>query len=155
MIARLITALMMAVGMASLALADITSASPGEDIAKLQAEGINAEAENLKPVHNSHLPGNVPPESSGGDEEEPSPLLKNRVFLAVMIALGFLCLFAGLGFARFRKERSKSYLFPVMDTPRRLGANYAAGIGAVLAFHSKVGSPSSQRNQMPDYLRRV
>lgn len=73
----------------------------------------------------------------------------------VVISLGVLSLITWLAYVRFRKERSKSYLFPVMETPQRLGASYAAGIGAVLAFHSKRGSPSSQRNPMPDYLTRV
>jgi len=42
-----------------------------------------------------------------------------------------------------------------MELPRRLGADYAAGVGAVLAFHNKLGSPSSQRDQVPDYLTRM
>ncbi|MGB1874716.1 MAG: hypothetical protein ACPIG6_06735 [Akkermansiaceae bacterium] len=42
-----------------------------------------------------------------------------------------------------------------MNTPKRLGAERGAGVGAVIAFHSKLGSPSSQRNAMPDYLTKV
>ncbi|MCP5535778.1 MAG: hypothetical protein H7A51_06025 [Akkermansiaceae bacterium] len=50
---------------------------------------------------------------------------------------------------------NKTYHFPVMEIPRRLEANYAAGVGAVMAFHNKLGSPSSQRDQVPDYLTRM
>lgn len=155
MIAQVMMVLMIAFVMASLALADIKSASPGANFVKLQADGANAEAENRKPERNSHLPTSRPGELTGGVEGDPPALLKNRVFPAVMILIAVLCLFAGLGYARYRSERSKHYLFPLIETPQRLGANYAAGIGAVLAFHSKVGSPSSQRNQVPDYLTRV
>ena len=81
--------------------------------------------------------------------------MSDKLVMVVIISLGVLILISGLVYIRFRRDRSKSYLFPVMDTPRRLGASYAAGIGAVLAFDSKLGSPSSQRNPMPDYLTRV
>lgn len=52
-------------------------------------------------------------------------------------------------------RRSRRYHFPVLEIPRRLGAEYAAGIGAVIAFNNKHGSPSSQRDQVPDYLMRM
>ena len=52
-------------------------------------------------------------------------------------------------------KRGRIYRFPVFEVPCRLGADYAAGVGAVIAFHSNVGSPSSQRDQVPDYLRRI
>jgi hypothetical protein len=36
--------------------------------------------------------------------------------------------------------------------PPRMGGAHAAGIGAVISFGSTTQSPSSQRNEVPDYL---
>lgn len=52
-------------------------------------------------------------------------------------------------------RRSRRYSFPVLDLPVRLGANHAAGIGAVMGFHNKLDSPASQRDQIPDFLTRI
>lgn len=52
-------------------------------------------------------------------------------------------------------SRSRRYSFPVLDLPVRLGANHAAGIGAVMGFHNKLDSPASQRDQIPDFLTRI
>lgn len=52
-------------------------------------------------------------------------------------------------------RRSRRYRFPVLNLPRRLGADYAAGVGAVMGFHNKLDSPSCQRDQLPDYLTRL
>lgn len=46
-------------------------------------------------------------------------------------------------------KRSRRYTFPVLGVPRRLGAEHAAGVGAVMSFHCKTESPSSQRNRLP------
>ncbi|MCW1925583.1 hypothetical protein OKA05_23695 [Luteolibacter arcticus] len=54
----------------------------------------------------------------------------------------------GLAFARRRAR----YRFPVFDVAPRLGGAHAAGIGAVISFGSTTQSPSSQRNDVPDYL---
>lgn len=42
--------------------------------------------------------------------------------------------------------------FPVFEVPPRMGGAHAAGIGAVISFGSTTQSPSSQRNEVPDYL---
>lgn len=55
---------------------------------------------------------------------------------------------AGVWFAR----RNMKYRLPVFDLPPRLGGAHAAGIGAVISFGSTTQSPSSQRNDVPDYL---
>jgi hypothetical protein len=54
----------------------------------------------------------------------------------------------GLAFAR----RQARYSFPVFEVPSRMGGAHAAGIGAVISFGSTTQSPSSQRNEVPDYL---
>lgn len=82
---------------------------------------------------------------------------KVRPFLLYVVVGGVgaaLAMF-GTGAAWILWRRGRRYHFPVLEVPRRLGADYAAGVGAVLAFHDKLGSPSSQRDQVPDYLTRM
>lgn len=63
------------------------------------------------------------------------------------------------GFALIRAwvlwSRSRRYYFPILELPPRLGADYAAGIGSVIGFHNKLDSPSSQRDQIPEYLTKL
>ena len=82
-------------------------------------------------------------------------VLKSHMYWIILGFLGLLCVTAACVFGWLMWRRSRRYHFPVVETPERLGANYAAGVGAVIAFHKKLGSPSSQRNQVPDYLKRV
>ena len=82
-------------------------------------------------------------------------MIRNLLHWFVLGLVGLLCiLLAGMVFWR-RWRKSQRFLFPVIELPKRLGANYAAGVGAVLIFHKKLGSPSKQRDQIPDYLRRM
>lgn len=60
----------------------------------------------------------------------------------------FLVVAGGVAFAR----RQARYRFPVFDVPSRMGGSHAAGIGAVISFGSTTQSPSSQWNEVPDYL---
>ena len=59
------------------------------------------------------------------------------------------------GFAWLLGKGSRPSEFPVVEMPRRLGAKHAAGVGAMLSFHRKLGSPSRQRGGLNDYLTRV
>jgi hypothetical protein len=59
-----------------------------------------------------------------------------------------LTVVGGLAFARRRAR----YRFPVFEVAPRMGGAHAAGIGAVISFGSTTQSPSSQRNDVPDYL---
>lgn len=52
-------------------------------------------------------------------------------------------------------RRSARYRFPEFDIEPRLGGTHAAGIGAVISFASATLPPASQRDQVPDYLRRA
>jgi hypothetical protein len=52
-------------------------------------------------------------------------------------------------------NRRRRYRFPEFDVEPRLGGNHAAGIGAVISFASATLPPASQRDQVPDYLRRA
>lgn len=52
-------------------------------------------------------------------------------------------------------SHSRRFRFPVLEHPPRLGADYAAGVGAVLRFYDKLDSPSAQKDELPEYLRRI
>lgn len=52
-------------------------------------------------------------------------------------------------------RRRAKYRFPDFEVEPRLGGNHAAGIGAVISFASAAVPPASQRDQVPDYLRRA
>ncbi len=72
------------------------------------------------------------------------------------IAAGAIILLAGIAgwFARKLNQKKKRYYLPESDLHRRLDAPYAAGVGAVLHFRSPQIPPSSQREQVPDYIQR-
>lgn len=67
---------------------------------------------------------------------------------AGIMTAALLIVAGGLSFA----QRRMRYRFPVFEVPPRLGGGHAAGIGAVISFGSTTQSPSSQRNDVPDYL---
>lgn len=88
-------------------------------------------------------------------EEKPSAM-KAKVEAVVaewgpsagIMGAALLVVAGGLTLAR----RQARYRFPVFDVPPRMGGAHAAGIGAVISFGSTTQSPSSQRNEVPDYL---
>ena len=88
-------------------------------------------------------------------EEKPSAM-KAKVEAVVaawgpsagIMGTALLVVAGGLTLAR----RQARYRFPVFDVPPRMGSAHAAGIGAVISFGSTTQSPSSQRNEVPDYL---
>ena len=59
-----------------------------------------------------------------------------------------------LAMAAWMKRRAR-YRFPDFEVEPRLGGAHAAGVGAVISFASAAVPPASQRDQMPDYLRRA
>ena len=52
-------------------------------------------------------------------------------------------------------RRRARYHFPEFEVEPRLGGAHAAGVGAVISFASAAVPPASQRDQVPDYLRRA
>ncbi len=66
-----------------------------------------------------------------------------------LAGLAALC----LGWRLFR--RRLSYRLPEFEVAPRLGGEHGAGIGAVVTFGNPSLPPSIQRDQMPDYLRRM
>jgi hypothetical protein len=56
---------------------------------------------------------------------------------------------------RFWSKRRALYRFPDFDVEPRLGGAHAAGVGGVISFASATVPPASQRDQVPEYLRRA
>ncbi len=56
---------------------------------------------------------------------------------------------------RFWLKRRARHRFPEFEVEPRLGGAHAAGVGAVISFASAAVTPASQRDQLPDYLRRA
>lgn len=101
----------------------------------------------------------VPTKPSSDTPKPEKPGMADQIkpfllYLAVAVG-GVLLTVVGLCGSFLLWKKNRKYHFPVLELPRRLGADYAAGVGAVIAFHNKQGSPSSQRDQVPDYLSRV
>ncbi len=67
---------------------------------------------------------------------------------AVIGGLGML-----FGIVYWLRVRAR-YIFPEFDVEPRLGGAHAAGVGAVISFGSAAVPPASQRDQVPEYLRR-
>jgi hypothetical protein len=68
------------------------------------------------------------------------------------VFLGILLTF--FVFTRWLRHSAR-YRFPEFEVEPRLGGAHAAGVGAVISFASSAVPPASQRDQVPDYLRRV
>lgn len=68
------------------------------------------------------------------------------------VLLGAIVL--AFGFSRWSRLGA-CYRLPEFEVEPRLGGTHAAGIGAVLSFASAALPPASQRDQVPDYLRRA
>jgi len=72
------------------------------------------------------------------------------VAVGMVLAVVVLC----MGFGVWWRARAR-YFFPEFEVEERLGGAHAAGVGAVISFASAAVSPASQRDQVPDYLRRA
>lgn len=73
---------------------------------------------------------------------------------AVPTALVLCILLTAFGFNHWLRLRAR-YRFPEFNVEPRLGGAHAAGVGAVISFASAAVPPASQRDQVPDYLRRA
>jgi beta-galactosidase GanA len=62
-------------------------------------------------------------------------------------------LFAGVLLLSWIRRRAR-YHFPDFEVEPRLEGAHAAGIGAVISFASAAIPPASQKDQVPDYLRK-
>ena len=78
-------------------------------------------------------------------------LVRKYAFPAGVALAGLVMIFGIHLVLRYRRR----YRFPEFDVEPRLGGPHAAGIGAVISFASAAVPPASQRDQVPDYLRRA
>lgn len=86
--------------------------------------------------------------------EKLQPMLESGRRFTLPGALAAGALLAGLTMSSWLKRRA-CYRFPDFDVEPRLGGAHAAGVGAVISFASAAVPPASQRDQVPDYLRRA
>lgn len=109
------------------------------------------------PVHINELPAaRISPEKAKAAEKSAKLLairdqaLKFALPAGVVLSLlAIVCVYLRVTGARAR------YHFPVLEVEPRLGGNHAAGVGAVISFASAAVPPASQRDQVPEYLRRA
>lgn len=73
---------------------------------------------------------------------------------AIPAALVLAAFMTAFGFNHWLRLRAR-YRFPEFEVEPRLGGAHAAGVGAVISFASASVPPASQRDQVPDYLRRA
>jgi hypothetical protein len=79
-------------------------------------------------------------------------LLLTHYGLAGGVVAGLL---AAIWIGRSLLNRRARYFFPEFEVEPRLGGDHGAGVGAVISFSSAALPPALQRDQVPDYLRRV
>lgn len=100
--------------------------------------------------------------ASEKQEAHPSPIRSAKFYrlqesfnkLAIPVSLLGGLLIAALGLNYWLRKRAR-YRFPELEVEPRLGGAHAAGVGAVISFASAAVPPASQRDQMPEYLRRM
>ncbi len=78
--------------------------------------------------------------------------LIRRSAVPAAVVLGVLL--TTFGFTHWLRLRAR-YRFPEFNVEPRMGGAHAAGVGAVISFASAAVPPASQRDQVPDYLRRA
>ena len=81
------------------------------------------------------------------------PWIEKAKPLALQAAILVSCILTGL-ITTWALRRRIRHRFPEFEVEPRLGGAHAAGVGAVISFASATVPPASQRDQVPDYLRR-
>ncbi len=81
------------------------------------------------------------------------PWIERAKPLALQAAVLASCLVSGIVVTWVFRRRMR-YRFPEFEVEPRLGGAHAAGVGAVISFASATLPPASQKDQVPDYLRR-
>lgn len=85
-----------------------------------------------------------------------SRLKENPVLFYAVMVCGVLIPAALLGvLGRYYAERKREYIFPDAQGSPLLGAPHAAGVGGVINYASVSLPPSSQREEVPNYLQRI
>lgn len=94
------------------------------------------------------------PEKKSAVLEKLQPVLERakRFIIPATVIAGALV--SALAMSSWLRRRAR-YHFPDFEVEPRLGGAHAAGVGAVISFASAALPPASQRDQVPDYLRRA
>ena len=83
-------------------------------------------------------------------------LTSNEWFSNTLVGLSLLGPTCLLGiWVRRSRNKGKTYVFPVAEGSGLLDAPHGAGVGGVLFFVSATASPSSQTQDVPDYLQKI
>ena len=82
------------------------------------------------------------------------PLLESARSYTLPVGVMAATLVAACALSFWTRRRAR-YRFPEFEVEPRLGGAHAAGVGAVISFASAALPPASQRDQVPDYLRRA
>lgn len=99
-------------------------------------------------------------------DEENSPLpnkpnlwdeLVSKVWVSnTLIGFSILIPACLIGLRVYRiTSRGKTYVFPIAEGSGLLDAPHGAGVGGVLSFVSATAPPSSQKQDVPDYLQKI
>ncbi|MGJ8677837.1 MAG: hypothetical protein ACSHX0_09990 [Akkermansiaceae bacterium] len=92
-----------------------------------------------------------------GLEEKPSryAVLFQLVAPYLVYGISFLTVSVIGVFLWMKWQKNRVYQFPIIELPKRLGADYAAGVGDVIAFQNQLLSPARQRAQRPEYFPEI
>lgn len=93
-------------------------------------------------------------EKKSAMREKLQPMMDRAKGYLVPAGIGAGCLLGAWLAAVWVRSRAR-YRFPEFEVEPRLGGAHAAGVGAVISFASAAVPPASQRDQVPDYLRRA
>ncbi|MDB4265355.1 hypothetical protein N9891_01255 [bacterium] len=80
---------------------------------------------------------------------------KPAIFYSVMIVVVALVSVSFGWMGRWIADRKRVYIFPDAEGTAILDAPHAPGVGGMISFSSVMDSPSSQKNDVPDYLQRM
>ena len=83
-------------------------------------------------------------------------LMLNQGLFYTLLGLAVALPAALLGLmGRWMTNRRRAYVFPIAEGSTLLDAPHAAGVGGVLSFISPTAPPSSQEQDVPDYLQKM
>ncbi|MFT3991248.1 MAG: hypothetical protein QM680_07540 [Luteolibacter sp.] len=109
------------------------------------------------PAETPQLASVVPLEKAGKPSffQRHEPMIRAAIARwAIPVSVLLAAMIAGVA-ANIWLRRSWVYRFPEIEVEPRLGGGHGAGVGAVISFASASLPPASQRDQVPDYLRRA
>lgn len=89
------------------------------------------------------------------DEKQVDTAKRDSTVMAAFALISLGVLVVGGWLAYRNVQRKKTHLFPEVEVKPLLAAPHAAGVGAVIHFGNATLPPSVQKEQVPDYLRKM